>query len=167
MEFFEQATAFFGYSPDAQELSIFLDEHNIRERPEYDPNDGTPMIWVEKKDEGYLLQFGMKSNFERKRTSTFGVGEMILEGVRFYGPLNSSGYATFKGKLPFGINFEQTVDELVGKFGAPDFESDAEDPTRVLQWNCINNFEFGGVLTPDFKRFCYVDISPAKKKFRR
>ena len=88
MELFEKSVALFGYSPDTKELSQFLDENEIQERPEYDSNEGTPMISVEKKDKGYLFQFCRKSDFEKNRGATVGEGGMVLEGLRLHGPLN-------------------------------------------------------------------------------
>jgi len=163
MEFIEQVIALFGYSPDTKELSAFLDEHNIRERPEYDPNDGTPMIWIEKKDQGYILQFGMASDFKDHRGPTFGVGAMVLEGVRLHGSLNSNGYAAFKEKLPFGLNFGLNADEIINELGQPDFVSAPEKPKRIMQWKNVNNFEVGIMLTSDFKYMNYLDVWPSRR----
>jgi len=169
MEFVEQVSALFGYSSDTKELSDFLDKQHIRERPKFDPAEGAPEAIVSKDDEGYYLLFGKRSGFERRIGPSVGdssLGYFVLEEIRLQGVHNFDGASPFKEKLPFGLNFSQTIDEVIGVLGKPDFDGGAGEPQRVMIWNNFKNLEIGTVLSSDEKYLCYLSLAPVRKKNR-
>jgi len=167
MEFIDTAIALMGYAPETKELSDFLKKNDLHERPKFDANEGTPVVLVEKGEQGFNLRFRTKASFEKNYGRTVGDGDMVLEALQLYGPKNIINYAAFQGVLPFGLNFLQDIDGITKTLGKPDFASEPDVQEPVFAWNNIKNLRISTVLTPDRKNMMVLTISPARNSLQK
>lgn len=157
----EDVINLFGLSPQDEILDTYLTSQGLSERPEFEEN---PEEWVSKKEDGFILVFREKLGYEKLYGQTNAAGSMILAGVRLHGPQNANKFLPYTGKLPFGLGFGQTPEELTQLLGSPDFEDEPGTPERVLMWNNFKGLQIGMVLTPDEKNISYITIRPAQRK---
>ena len=112
----------------------------------------------------------MRTDFEEDIGPTAGDPKsdyFVLQEIRLQGPQNLDKVETFKGKLPFGLNFSQTIDEVLGTLGKPDIAGDPGSQKRVMVWNNFKNLQLGILLSRDEKHLRHLSILPVRKKFRR
>ena len=58
-------------------------------------------------------------------------GVIVLSNIRFYGAPTSKRHK-FRGRLPFGLRFGQTHDDLIAKLGPPDINN---SEMRHMRWD--------------------------------
>jgi len=160
----EDAIQFFGYSSENKELDAYLTTLEISERPIFNENSEE---WVLKREDGFILMFRAKHGYESLYGPVSSIGSMIFKQIRLYGPRNTDDFRPYQGKLPYGLHFERTLDEVKKILGNPDFEEEPNTPERVLVWNNFGGTEIGMVLTDDETHMSYLDIEPVKSKYIR
>jgi hypothetical protein len=158
----EDAVKLFGLSPKDKSVDAYLNILGIEERPEFDEN---PEEWLSKLEQGYILMFRAKHGYTRLYGATNATGDMIFNGIRLHGPLNTNGFQPYLGKLPFGIHFEQSPDEIKKTLGTPDFEDEAGTSKRTLLWYSFKELQIGIVFTADEKDCVYITLKPVQYKY--
>jgi hypothetical protein len=106
----EVAVALLGKPSTAKEVKDLLEQGGYAKEPK--PKRGDTQAWVE------LEKLGISLVFDGK-----GKGSLLLSSVEFCCDGYRETHAGFSGKLPLGVRFNQTRQQVLALLGKPEMEN--------------------------------------------
>ncbi|WED25504.1 hypothetical protein L3V77_10540 [Vibrio sp. DW001] len=103
---------------------IQLDSTLTLEEDDYD-------AYLEVQDKGLALLFTDEAKFLGLRNEPIGIGNLFFSNIFFYSE-GKDGYTEYKDKLPFGLLFTDTRQDVINKLGQQSWERLARDKLRVI-----------------------------------
>ncbi|ASK56567.1 hypothetical protein CEQ48_18140 [Vibrio tarriae] len=94
-------------------------------------NDDEYRAYVEYPEFGLCIIFTDESYFAGKASLPIGSGKLFYSGLFFHSE-GKDGYSEYKGKLPFGLLFTDTRQDVVNKLGQQSWQRLARDKQRVI-----------------------------------
>ena len=163
----EEAINFFGHAAEFKDLDSYLATLGVNERPTFSEN---PYEWIARNDEGYILMFEARHNYENTWGNVTGNGSMVFAGVRVHSQLNNAGCAGYVSPLPSPLSFEQRVDDAVTALGTPSFDDEATgDENGLCTWNNLHlgkdNVFLSINFLPNDGTVSFLTIKPVKLRF--
>lgn len=164
----DEAIGFFGHAADSDKLDEYLAKIGVQERPKFTEN---PYEWVARNDEGYILMFEARHNYEDAWGQVIGNGSMVFAGVRVHSQDNNVGCAGYSAPLPSPLSFNQMHHDVIAHLGEPSFDDEATgDENRLCTWNKVrlgNGEVFLSVnFLPNDGSISFLTIKPVKLRFQ-
>ncbi|MCK4165437.1 hypothetical protein HFK89_24065 [Ralstonia pseudosolanacearum] len=163
----EEAIGFFGHTADSAKLDEYLASLGVKERPQFNEN---PYEWVARNEEGYILMFEARHNYEETWGTVIGNGSMVFAGVRVHSKENNAGCAEYASPLPSPLSFDQKHHDVLAHLGAPSFDDEATgDENRLCTWNKVRLGKSDVFLSVNFLpndgSVSFLTIKPVKLRF--
>ncbi|AXW36139.1 hypothetical protein HFK83_24905 [Ralstonia pseudosolanacearum] len=158
---------FFGHAADSEGLDEYLTKLGVEERPKFTEN---PYEWVARNEEGYVLMFEARHNYEEAWGKVIGNGSMVFAGVRVHSKSNNVGCAGFASPLPSPLSFDQKRHDVLAELGDPSFDDEADgDENRLCTWNKVRLGKADAFLSVNFLPndggISFLTIKPVKLRF--
>ncbi len=120
-----------GESLKSRAVAGLLKELDVTEPPKTNPD--TPTAYVSRKNLGFSLLFKEPAKITNPAYSSLPGDVPILTGCFFYSD-GHDGYTQFSGSLPGGLQFADTLEQLVGKLGEPLGKREKNCRTVAEKW---------------------------------
>ncbi|MDM5181988.1 hypothetical protein PO883_32970 [Massilia sp. DJPM01] len=156
MKIFEIAK-FFGFSSKNEDLDKFLSAHDISERPIFTES---PIELITRKEQGLSLWFETDDYYKETYGPLHKEGGMILTTVQVYSEYHGSKFSRYLGTLPFGLQFESTLEEAITILGQPRNSHRSGPLNQMYSWSNFQGYQVSLSFLPEGKKIALLSLSP-------
>lgn len=153
-------TDFFGLPAQHDDLDQYLLANGFTERPIFIES---PIESIDWEAGGLSLIFKKESIYNRWHGEPRAPGDMIFTSVQAYGPDNDSGFSAFRGRLPFELNLDMTLQQARSILGESSLDQKT-GATWVYVWKGLDGFDISLSFLQHDKGVSFFDISKEKIK---